>query len=69
MKDWNEILDEFQDKIKTFREFVHCTQEEFAKKTGISRTTICHLESGKCRLTKVQYYAIKYVLANWGEIA
>lgn len=69
MEDWDKILDEFQKKLKSFRKFVGCTQTEFARKTGISRVTMNMLESGKRRLSKVQYYAIKYVLANWASIA
>lgn len=35
------------EKLKTFREKKHWTQEELSEKSGVSRVTISMLESGK----------------------
>jgi DNA-binding XRE family transcriptional regulator len=38
-------------KIKELRESMNMTQEELAEKSGVSRATICALESGAVRTT------------------
>ena len=40
------------EKIKEWREKRHMTQEELAKKSGISRVTISLLESGRQTVSK-----------------
>ncbi|CAH2464697.1 MULTISPECIES: helix-turn-helix transcriptional regulator [Bacillus] len=37
----------FVTKIKEYRAKVHMTQEDLAKKVGVRRETISHLEKGK----------------------
>ena len=37
--------------IKFYREQKNMTQEELSEKSGISRTTICLLETGKTNIT------------------
>jgi len=38
-------------KIKEVRESLKMTQEELSEKSGVSRATICGLESGNMRIT------------------
>ena len=52
----------FRDNLTLIRRSVGWSAEEFGKRVGISRQSINNLESGKYKLTKPHYVAMRYVL-------
>lgn len=46
------------DRIKQLRLLLGCTQEEFGKKLGVTRSAISYLESGRSRLTEHMLFMI-----------
>lgn len=51
-----------QDNLLLIRRTVGWTAEEFGEKIGVTRQTINNIESGRNRLTKTQYIAMRSVL-------
>lgn len=51
-----------QKKLLLIRRAVGWTAEEFGEKIGVTRQTINNLESGRNKLTKTQYIAMRSVL-------
>jgi len=58
------ILFELGEKIKTLRKEKNISQEELAKKSGISRATLSKLENGS--LTKVSIATLDRILGVLG---
>lgn len=51
-----------QDNLLLIRRTVGWTAEEFGEKIGVTRQTINNIESGRNKLTKTQYIAMRSVL-------
>ena len=51
-----------QNNLLLFRRTVGWTAEEFGEKIGVTRQTINNIESGRNKLTKTQYIAMRSVL-------
>ena len=51
-----------QDNLLLIRRTVGWTAEEFGEKIGVTRQTINNIESGRNKLTKTQYIALRCVL-------
>lgn len=51
-----------QDNLLLIRRAVGWTAEEFGEKIGVTRQTINNIESGRNKLTKTQYIAMRSVL-------
>lgn len=51
-----------QDNLLLLRRTVGWTAEEFGEKIGVTRQTINNIESGRNKLTKTQYIAMRSVL-------
>lgn len=57
-----EKIKRMQDNLLLIRRIVGWSAEEFGEKIGVTRQTINSIESGRYKLTKTQYLAIRYVL-------
>lgn len=56
------IISRFQDNLETIRKVAGWTSQELADEIGVTRQTISNLESGRSRMTKTQYLALRTVL-------
>ena len=57
-----EEIERLQDNLLLVRRVVGWTAEEFGDRIGVTRQTINNIESGRNRLTKTQYIAMRSVL-------
>lgn len=57
-----EEITRMQDNLLLIRRTVGWTAEEFGEKIGVTRQTINNIESGRNKLTKTQYIAMRSVL-------
>lgn len=57
-----EEITRLQDNLLLIRRTVGWTAEEFGEKIGVTRQTINNIESGRNKLTKTQYIAMRSVL-------
>lgn len=57
-----EEIQRLQNNLLLIRRTVGWTAEEFGEKIGVTRQTINNIESGRSRLTKTQYIAMRSVL-------
>lgn len=57
-----EEIARLQDNLLLIRRTVGWTAEEFGEKIGVTRQTINNIESGRNKLTKTQYIAMRSVL-------
>lgn len=55
-------IQRMQDNLLLLRRIVGWSAEEMGQKIGVTRQTINSIESGRYKLTKTQYLAIRYVL-------
>lgn len=55
-----------QNNLLLIRRTVGWTAEEFGEKIGVTRQTINNIESGRNKLTKTQYIAMRSVLDGNG---
>lgn len=56
------IISRFQKNLETIRKVTGWTSQELADEIGVTRQTISNLESGKSKMTKTQYLALRTVL-------
>lgn len=56
------IVCRFQKNLGTIRKVARWTSQELADEIGVTRQTISNLESGRSRMTKTQYLALRTVL-------
>ena len=57
-----EEIQRMQDNLLLIRRTVGWTAEEFGEQIGVTRQTINNIESGRNKLTKTQYIAMRSVL-------
>ena len=57
-----DVIKRFQDNLLLIRRTVGWTAEEFGDRLGLTRQTINNLESGRNKLSKVQYIAMRSIL-------
>lgn len=56
------IISRFQENLETIRKVAGWTSQELADEIGVTRQTISNLESGRSKMTKTQYLALRTVL-------
>lgn len=56
------IIDRFQRNLEPIRKVAGWTTQTLADEIGVTRQTISNLESGRTKMTKTQYLALRTVL-------
>lgn len=56
------IISRFQMNLEAIRKVAGWTSQELADEIGVTRQTISNLESGRSKMTKTQYLALRTVL-------
>lgn len=54
-----EIICRFQDSLSTLRKVAGWSAEDLGKQLDVTRQTIVNLETGRIKMTKIQYLAIR----------
>lgn len=57
------IICRFQENLEKIRKVAGWTSQELADEIGVTRQTISNLESGRSKMTKTQYLALRTVLS------
>ena len=55
-------IQRMQDNLLLIRRAIGCTASEFGEQIGVTRQTINNIESGRNKLTKTQYIAMRSVI-------
>ena len=62
-KDLNsDDIEFFRENLWVIRAYCGMSQEDLAKHLGVSRSTIVHMENTSGGMTKIQYFAIRWLL-------
>lgn len=62
MKNFESSIQKLQHNLQSFRKLAGWTSEELGHKVGVTKQTISNLETGRTKLTKPLYIAIRTVL-------
>lgn len=61
-KQTQEIICRFQDSLSTLRKVAGWSAEDLGNQLDVTRQTIVNLETGRIKMTKIQYLAIRMAL-------
>lgn len=56
------LIHRFQENLATIRKVAGWSSKKLADEIGVTRQTISNLESGKSKMTKTQYLALRFVI-------
>lgn len=56
-----EKINRLQKSLSTLRKVAGWSAESLGERLGVTRQTIVNLETGQTKMTKVQYFAIRYI--------
>ena len=60
------LIERFQKNLPRIRQSAGLSIKDLAQELDVSRQTVYELESGKRRMSKIQYLAIRFVLMTHG---